>query len=489
MVAGALHQIVQPGAFAAQHQAAILLEVEVAVVGLAALIQADDPDVLLFHRLQRAGKIDDLRNAHVFAGPGRGFGHNRAERRRPPFGQDDSVNARTIGRPQQRAQVVRVFHAIERQEKSPAAGSRGSVQQVFERQELAFAQEGHNTLVGVGLGVAGELIARLHADTDIGRAAELQNAVQARVAAGFALPGNADVVQAADAGAQRLFHRMQAVKNIHPSSVSGQAARPTARARPGSRNLAGISGQSPYNGAWARPVPRNIVSGHRDYFPESDVSTNVRNSIVLTPEAVKQAERENAAIARGLKNHDPELLDQLIETYQHRLMRYLMFLTSRREVAEDLFQEVWIRVLKRGEQYNGKARFDTWIFTIARNLVIDLSRKRTMASLDEMREGGEDERPFEIAEDGPTPLEQFQFREDAAELLTVMHSLDASYREVLTLRFHEEMSLEEIATVTRAPLSTVKSRLYRGLAALKPQLVELRAQRRSGDFRMAEGRA
>ena len=205
----------------------------------------------------------------------------------------------------------------------------------------------------------------------------------------------------------------------------------------------------------------------------------MRSSVALTAEAAQQIERENAAIARGLKRQDPELLDQLIETYQHRLMRYLMFLTSKREVAEDLFQEVWIRVLRRGSQYNGKARFDTWIFTIARNLVIDLSRKRVMASLDEMREGGEDERPFEIVEDGPSPLDQFQYREDAAELATVMLTLEPSYREVLTLRFHEEMSLEEIATVTRAPLSTVKSRLYRGLAALKPQLVSLRNQRSS----------
>jgi RNA polymerase sigma-70 factor (ECF subfamily) len=149
-------------------------------------------------------------------------------------------------------------------------------------------------------------------------------------------------------------------------------------------------------------------------------------------------------------------------------------------VAEDLFQEVWIRVLRRGSQYNGKARFDTWIFTIARNLVIDLSRKRTMASLDEMREGGEDERPFEIAQDGPSPLEQFRGREDAAELSTVLLTLEPSYREVLTLRFHEEMSLEEISAVTRAPLSTVKSRLYRGLASLKPRLLELRGDRKDG---------
>ncbi len=196
--------------------------------------------------------------------------------------------------------------------------------------------------------------------------------------------------------------------------------------------------------------------------------------VALSVAAAKQIQRENAAIARGLKRQDPELLDQLIETYQHRLMRYLMFLTGKREVAEDLFQETWIRVLRRGAQYNGEARFDTWIFTIARNLMIDLSRKRVMASLDEMREGGDDERPFEIVEDGPSPLEQFQGRENAAEVAAVILKLDPSYREVLTLRFHEEMSLEEIATVTRAPLSTVKSRLYRGLAALKPELLTLR---------------
>lgn len=211
--------------------------------------------------------------------------------------------------------------------------------------------------------------------------------------------------------------------------------------------------------------------------------------MVLTAEAARQVERENAAIARGLKRQDPELLDQLIETYQHRLMRYLMFLTSKREVAEDLFQEVWIRVLRRGSQYNGKARFDTWIFTIARNLVIDLSRKRTMASLDEMREADEGERPFEVVEDAPSPLNQFESRENAAELSAVMLSLEPAYREVLTLRFHEELSLEEIATLTHAPLSTVKSRLYRGLAALKPQLARLRAERNPAPARPAGVRA
>jgi len=197
-------------------------------------------------------------------------------------------------------------------------------------------------------------------------------------------------------------------------------------------------------------------------------------ALPISAAVAEQNERENVAIARGLKQQDPEVLDQLIELYQHRLLRYLLFLTGKREVAEDLFQETWMRVLLRGGQYNGKARFDTWLFTIARNLVIDLSRKRTMASLDEMSEGGEDDRPFEIAMDGPSPLDQFRSREDSAEVAEVLLKLDPSYREVLLLRFHEELSLDEIAKMTKAPLSTVKSRLYRGLAALKPEVERLR---------------
>jgi RNA polymerase sigma-70 factor (ECF subfamily) len=207
----------------------------------------------------------------------------------------------------------------------------------------------------------------------------------------------------------------------------------------------------------------------------------VRNGAAsLDAERVAEIQRENLAIAKGLKRNDPELMDRLIEMYQHRLLRYLLFLTGKREVAEDLFQETWMRVLLRGAQYNGKARFDTWLFTIARNLVIDLSRKRQMASLDEMSETGEDERPFEVAIDGPSPLEQFATREDRAEVAEVLLKLEPSYREVLTLRFHEEMSLDEIASVTRAPLSTVKSRLYRGLAALKPEVEQLRRTRAAG---------
>jgi RNA polymerase sigma-70 factor, ECF subfamily len=187
-------------------------------------------------------------------------------------------------------------------------------------------------------------------------------------------------------------------------------------------------------------------------------------------DAIRQ---ENLAIADGLKHQEAGLLDQLIVRYQHRLLRYLLFLTGGRELAEDLFQEVWMRVLVRGGQFNGRARFDTWLFTIARNLVIDYRRKRTPASLDELFDGStDDDRPmsFEVTDAQPGPFDRFASGEDRERIAEALLELDTLYREVLVLRFHEDLSLQEIAGVTRAPLSTVKSRLYRGLAAIKPLL-------------------
>src|ERR1035438_4844379 len=186
-----------------------------------------------------------------------------------------------------------------------------------------------------------------------------------------------------------------------------------------------------------------------------------------------QVRQESLAISAGLKRQDAGLLDELIVRHQHRLLRYLLYLTSNRDMAEDFFQEVWMRVLVRGAQFNGQARFDTWLFTIARNLVIDQRRKRTMASLDELIEGpGDDDRPmsFEIADGEPTPFDRFANLEDRERLAAALLGMDAIYREVLVLRFYEELSLEEIAKVTRSPLSTVKSRLYRGLDAIKPKM-------------------
>jgi len=177
---------------------------------------------------------------------------------------------------------------------------------------------------------------------------------------------------------------------------------------------------------------------------------------------------ENTDIARGLRRRDPELLDRLIEKYQHRLLRYLVYLSGRRDLAEDFFQETWVHVLERGGQYDGRHEFSTWLFTIARHLVIDHLRRKRPTSLDSLADQ-DDLAPFDIPAAGqPSAFDATVQREQNEQISAGMQHIAAEYRETLLLRFQEGMSLEEIASVIGAPLGTVKSRIYRGLSALEP---------------------
>jgi RNA polymerase sigma-70 factor (ECF subfamily) len=179
---------------------------------------------------------------------------------------------------------------------------------------------------------------------------------------------------------------------------------------------------------------------------------------------------EKKELARGLQRRDPELLDQLIEQYQFRLFRYLVYITGDRTRAEDFFQETWVRVLERGHQYDGKSRFEGWLFAIARNLVIDWQRRRKTQSLDTLTDP-EQPNPLQIKDERSiSALETVLSTEQDAQVQGALGQIAAVYREVLLLRFQEELQIEEIAAVLNAPASTVKSRLYRGLAALRQTL-------------------
>jgi RNA polymerase sigma-70 factor, ECF subfamily len=183
------------------------------------------------------------------------------------------------------------------------------------------------------------------------------------------------------------------------------------------------------------------------------------------------AETETAKIARGLRERDMELLADLVERYQRRLVRYLLYLTGRREYAEDLAQETWVRVLQRGSQYSGRQRFDPWLFAIARNLAIDYLRKKGKGvqtpSLPDDRDA-----VLLLPASGPSQFEAAARSEDAIRLSGQLQILSPLYREALLLRFQEDLSLAEIAEVLGAPVTTVTSRIYRGLAALRSAFEE-----------------
>ncbi len=183
------------------------------------------------------------------------------------------------------------------------------------------------------------------------------------------------------------------------------------------------------------------------------------------------AETETAKIARRLRERDMELLADLVERCQHRLVRYLLYLTGRREYAEDLAQETWVRVLQRGSQYNGRQRFDPWLFAIARNLAIDYLRKKRKA-VQTVSLPDDHDAVLLLPSSGPSPFEAAARSQDAMRLAGRLQILAPLYREALLLRFQEDMSLAEIAQVVGAPVTTVSSRIYRGLATLRSAFEE-----------------
>lgn len=188
-------------------------------------------------------------------------------------------------------------------------------------------------------------------------------------------------------------------------------------------------------------------------------------ALAATWEDPVSVESEAAALHRG----DPEALAAAMSRYQNRLYRFLLRLAHNAAEAEDLFQQTWLRVAQRHRQFNPRHSFESWLFTVARNLAIDHLRRTQPQSLDSV---DDDRAPLvdRLPSPGPSALEALLVRERAERLLAALQRLPVPYREVLVLRFEEELKLEEIARIVGTPLSTVKTRLARGLHRLRGHL-------------------
>ena len=193
----------------------------------------------------------------------------------------------------------------------------------------------------------------------------------------------------------------------------------------------------------------------------------------MNPEALSSVEDSIARMRRG----DPDALGAVISRYQHRLYRYLLRLVREPATADDLFQQTWLRVMERIGRYDAHRNFESWLFSVAHNLAVDFWRGKRGDSLE--ASDLSDSPGERLPAAGPDALEQLLDFERGDMLAACMDDLPAIHREVLTLRFEEDMKLEEIAEVACIPLSTVKSRLRRALEGLRAAL-EARFPRKWG---------
>ena len=156
---------------------------------------------------------------------------------------------------------------------------------------------------------------------------------------------------------------------------------------------------------------------------------------------------------------DKDALAELIEQYQAPLRYFISRLSANPETAEDIFQDTWLTVIRRIHTLKKIDAFSTWLYRIARNKVYQqLRRKKMLSKLDE-----------NIAVPNNTENDVFS-PEDAAKVHRCLKELLPEYREVLMLRFLEQMSYEQISQVINCRLGTVKSRIHYAKLALKKEM-------------------
>lgn len=178
------------------------------------------------------------------------------------------------------------------------------------------------------------------------------------------------------------------------------------------------------------------------------------------------------AILAQARRGDPVAFEELVRRYNGRLHGYFFRLTGSRDEADDLLQELFLRVVRTLERYLHDGHFEAWLFRIATNLVRDRARRVRANPLRQPGEGqaadGDAFAGYASAGDArdaaSAPLER---GEQAARLQVALDALPPGEREVVLLRYYTQMSFQEIADVMGTPLGTALARGHRGLARLR----------------------
>ena len=170
------------------------------------------------------------------------------------------------------------------------------------------------------------------------------------------------------------------------------------------------------------------------------------------------------ALMLAYKEGNAGAFETLYSRHRTRLYRFVLRAVKTRGVAEELFQEIWMRVIEARSRYTPQARFTTWLYTIAHNHLVDHWRKRglTLVALD-----GE-----ELAAADPDPADEAQARQSLARFAAALEALPALQREAFLLHEEGGLSIAEIAAATGANEEAAKSRLRYAISKLKAALAD-----------------
>lgn len=181
----------------------------------------------------------------------------------------------------------------------------------------------------------------------------------------------------------------------------------------------------------------------------------------------QSAKSEVDSLVRLARKNDRAAFDRLVEMFSDRIFRMVYYRTHSRMDAEDLTQEVFIRVVTNINGLKDESRFTPWLFSIAANTVRDFHRKRKLLwifKFRQMQEAGENSVP---GAQTPDPLDNVLKQEFWGQVEIFSKNLSYWEREIFFLRFFDQLGIREIAQATNKSESAVKTHLYRALAKFK----------------------
>ena len=170
-------------------------------------------------------------------------------------------------------------------------------------------------------------------------------------------------------------------------------------------------------------------------------------------------EAPDEELMAAYRDGDAAAFQTLYARHRTRLYRFVLRAVKSRPIGEEVFQEIWLRVIEARGRYSPQARFTTWLYTIAHNHLVDHWRKRglTLVALDS----------DEIASGSPDPADQAQARESLARFAAALEALPPLQREAFLLHEEGGLSVAEIAATTGSNEEAAKSRLRYAMAKLK----------------------